>query len=131
MIRRPPRSTRTSTLFPYTTLFRSCVDVGVAGQLLDVLDGQLLLDAVDVVAEGDGETLPTAVPRLDPERRLLLGGREPVRPVELRDVGIGVRRLLGALRPHPVEEDLAPDLGEAGRELLCPDRKSTRLNSSH
>src|SRR3546814_2614111 len=28
MIRRPPRSTRTDTLFPYTTLFRSVVDVG-------------------------------------------------------------------------------------------------------
>src|SRR3546814_6862251 len=26
MIRRPPRSTRTDTLFPYTTLFRSCKD---------------------------------------------------------------------------------------------------------
>src|SRR3546814_20729742 len=26
MIRRPPRSTRTDTLFPYTTLFRSAVD---------------------------------------------------------------------------------------------------------
>src|SRR3546814_7308683 len=24
MLRRPPRSTRTDTLFPYTTLFRSC-----------------------------------------------------------------------------------------------------------
>src|SRR3546814_16957842 len=29
MIRRPPRSTRTDTLFPYTTLFRS--DVGARG----------------------------------------------------------------------------------------------------
>src|SRR3546814_5789167 len=28
MIRRPPRSTRTDTLFPYTTLFRSAVRVG-------------------------------------------------------------------------------------------------------
>src|SRR3546814_5220143 len=29
MIRRPPRSTRTDTLFPYTTLFRSpCVAIG-------------------------------------------------------------------------------------------------------
>src|SRR3546814_8316307 len=28
MIRRPPRSTRTDTLFPYTTLFRSYVDLG-------------------------------------------------------------------------------------------------------
>src|SRR3546814_10597612 len=27
-IRRPPRSTRTDTLFPYTTLFRSCVAEG-------------------------------------------------------------------------------------------------------
>src|SRR3546814_11226495 len=27
MIRRPPRSTRTDTLFPYTTLFRSMLDV--------------------------------------------------------------------------------------------------------
>src|SRR3546814_19429947 len=28
MIRRPPRSTRTDTLFPYTTLFRSSEEVG-------------------------------------------------------------------------------------------------------
>src|SRR3546814_10617755 len=28
MIRRPPRSTRTDTLFPYTTLFRSQLEVG-------------------------------------------------------------------------------------------------------
>src|SRR3546814_6576848 len=31
MIRRPPRSTRTDTLFPYTTLFRSAFDVMRAG----------------------------------------------------------------------------------------------------
>src|SRR3546814_21080158 len=30
MIRRPPRSTRTDTLFPYTTLFRSVFDVTIA-----------------------------------------------------------------------------------------------------
>src|SRR3546814_2127038 len=30
MIRRPPRSTRTDTLFPYTTLFRSIVTPGTA-----------------------------------------------------------------------------------------------------
>src|SRR3546814_8022966 len=30
MIRRPPRSTRTDTLFPYTTLFRSVWSPGVA-----------------------------------------------------------------------------------------------------
>src|SRR3546814_6988836 len=31
MIRRPPRSTRTDTLFPYTTLFRSVADNADAG----------------------------------------------------------------------------------------------------
>src|SRR3546814_7667865 len=30
MIRRPPRSTRTDTLFPYTTLFRSLPEAGAA-----------------------------------------------------------------------------------------------------
>src|SRR3546814_6352658 len=35
MIRRPPRSTRTDTLFPYTTLFRSRGIEGPAGQGLD------------------------------------------------------------------------------------------------
>src|SRR3546814_2951451 len=37
MIRRPPRSTRTDTLFPYTTLFRSgtvLVDAGAGRTLL-------------------------------------------------------------------------------------------------
>src|SRR3546814_19589895 len=32
MIRRPPRSTRTDTLFPYTTLFRSIGDGAAAGR---------------------------------------------------------------------------------------------------
>src|SRR3546814_12450764 len=32
MIRRPPRSTRTDTLFPYTTLFRSQAARGVASE---------------------------------------------------------------------------------------------------
>src|SRR3546814_6095648 len=37
MIRRPPRSTRTAHLFPYTTLFRSAVfqDVGADRKLVD------------------------------------------------------------------------------------------------
>src|SRR3546814_20266246 len=40
MIRRPPRSTRTDTLFPYTTLFRSPVsalDVSIQAQVLNLL----------------------------------------------------------------------------------------------
>src|SRR3546814_11622271 len=37
MIRRPPRSTRTDTLFPYTTLFRS--QLGQAPSLLSAVPG--------------------------------------------------------------------------------------------
>src|SRR3546814_20956280 len=52
MIRRPPRSTRTDTLFPYTTLFRSVIanavrlHVGVIGVVLSAY----LLDLLVVVA---------------------------------------------------------------------------------
>src|SRR3546814_3170064 len=35
MIRRPPRSTRTDTLFPYTTLFRSAVGVSPSSSEVD------------------------------------------------------------------------------------------------
>src|SRR3546814_20828233 len=46
MIRRPPRSTRTDTLFPYTTLFRSVHQA--TGAVLGV--GQHLLQALAVFA---------------------------------------------------------------------------------
>src|SRR3546814_8829892 len=36
IIRRPPRSTRTDTLFPYTTLFRSDADAAPARALADI-----------------------------------------------------------------------------------------------
>src|SRR3546814_4266312 len=39
MIRRPPRSTRTDTLFPYTTLFRSKVGRGIERRRKEVLAG--------------------------------------------------------------------------------------------
>src|SRR3546814_12312926 len=48
MIRRPPRSTRTDTLFPYTTLFRSCFEDD---------DIQHVENRVDPVA--DAETVET------------------------------------------------------------------------
>src|SRR3546814_10992770 len=47
MIRRPPRSTRTDTLFPYTTLFRSgCVEHGVGPGLLQGIPGHGRIAAV-------------------------------------------------------------------------------------
>src|SRR3546814_3107099 len=47
MIRRPPRSTRTDTLFPYTTLFRSAfaADLGDAQRNPVVLERHVALDA--------------------------------------------------------------------------------------
>src|SRR3546814_8159870 len=39
MIRRPPRSTRTDTLFPYTTLFRSLKAIVDAGLTTKDIDG--------------------------------------------------------------------------------------------
>src|SRR3546814_3130989 len=45
MIRRPPRSTRTDTLFPYTTLFRSAQRVGAErGNAVGELLARGLLD---------------------------------------------------------------------------------------
>src|SRR3546814_3697771 len=40
MIRRPPRSTRTDTLFPYTTLFRSVAVRGFDDQQVGFLDAR-------------------------------------------------------------------------------------------
>src|SRR3546814_15662560 len=48
MIRRPPRSTRTDTLFPYTTLFRSLRNLG--HQLAAAGEGQG--PSIDVVSVG-------------------------------------------------------------------------------
>src|SRR3546814_14159018 len=39
MIRRPPRSTRTDTLFPYTTLFRSCAITAAELEALEFAPG--------------------------------------------------------------------------------------------
>src|SRR3546814_3116100 len=52
MIRRPPRSTRTDTLFPYTTLFRSAVDH--RGHPLVEVGGDLVGLLLAEVAVGDG-----------------------------------------------------------------------------
>src|SRR3546814_16492894 len=48
MIRRPPRSTRTDTLFPYTTLFRSQLP------LPKQIDAEKVLLAIDPAKDVDG-----------------------------------------------------------------------------
>src|SRR3546814_9695695 len=52
MIRRPPRSTRTDTLFPYTTLFRSTITNVEGGTISGVRYGAILFDGG--VVDNDG-----------------------------------------------------------------------------
>src|SRR3546814_14063985 len=60
MIRRPPRSTRTDTLFPYTTLFRSvrgelCCELARAAGPAGMAGGQMM----NLAAETSNFDLPT------------------------------------------------------------------------
>src|SRR3546814_7700125 len=60
MIRRPPRSTRTDTLFPYTTLFRSTLaadlDVnlspGSGWAVFQTLEGRVSAESIDPAGNG-------------------------------------------------------------------------------
>src|SRR3546814_1345827 len=81
MIRRPPRSTRTDTLFPYTTLFRSMAIDRATRESLELTlttSGQRkgsLLDAVDRTVTGAGARLlgqDIAAPLMD---RAAIDGR--------------------------------------------------------
>src|SRR3546814_6591596 len=77
MIRRPPRSTRTDTLFPYTTLFRSKPDARRLGARLGSLVRRHGSDPVHLFPAG---------------RRLRLqarGGRAHLRPRTPRHVHPG------------------------------------------
>src|SRR3546814_1701968 len=59
MLRRPPRSTRTDTLFPYTTLFRSARSATSNGALFDEGVARGKMTAED--AEASRSRLTTAV----------------------------------------------------------------------
>src|SRR3546814_5390529 len=108
MIRRPPSSPRTATLFPYTTLFRS-VQTAIGWALdtaLSPLHWQFGLDFRPV---------------------MLLGAIQRV------DGVLGVARFAVAVDGTPVD-DPAAAVRLARNEVVAPgeqDRKSTRLNSSH
>src|SRR3546814_3116340 len=102
MIRRPPRSTRTDTLFPYTTLFRS--DYGT--QYWEVYDRRRRLHRLLDFAGTELNDLGR------PDR------------IEL------ARQLLTAVNALHIGW-IAGRLGEAEGGARHQDRKSTRLNSSH
>src|SRR3546814_4146776 len=111
MIRRPPRSTRTDTLFPYTTLFRS---------------GRLYLiypfsgNGMPCYQQNFVEpTLPQKVlcRRIDPEHEI---GR-------MRSPRLTVSDLCSV---H-VSQQIFGQMRAGIPTQLKVDRKSTRLNSSH
>src|SRR3546814_1522150 len=111
MLRRPPRSTRTDTLFPYTTLFRSRADERFH-QAGEKSEAQLkaLLQPVESTLKQYQEGLQ----RVEKDRVDSYAGlREAVEQVRVGQVQVKdeAARLVNALRSR--------------------DRKSTRLNSSH
>src|SRR3546814_13513022 len=102
MIRRPPDSTRTDTLFPYTTLFRS--DRELARQQME----QTVMRAVDALPE---------------ELRTAITLRE-VEGLSYEEIAQRMDCPIGTVRSRIFRAREAIDT-----ELR--DRKSTRLNSSH
>src|SRR3546814_20752770 len=111
MIRQPPRSTRTYTLLPYTTLFRS------------ILDGFGTADAHHLI-----HTF-----RWGPEGRMYFN--QSIYIYSHVETPWGVRRLEGGgvwkLQPKTLELDVYAKGLINPWGLRFEDRKSTRLNSSH
>src|SRR3546814_2854364 len=119
MIRRPPRSTRTDTLFPYTTLFRSFDPYDSNIEAVDAAVDRALsaLQPQDAPAKGDaGDEVIQADRDAAADLYLDLRG-EPLRDHE---------RMRGS--------DMVKGLYDDSEEIQAfrnQDRKSTRLNSSH
>src|SRR3546814_7530917 len=88
MIRRPPRSTRTDTLFPYTTLFRS---TSVAGQaVLEISDeiGWIFEAGMDAqrAAHGVPGLRRAAVLQLSADHQALIAARSEEHTSELQSL---------------------------------------------
>src|SRR3546814_5190332 len=119
MIRRPPRSTRTDTLFPYTTLFRSSRKISALVVLKElVLD---LLFVTDTFLK-DGRA-GRVVPDMNPvKNRRVFHADQAARTQEVRTLAQAV--------PHHLL--IVIGMREISVMHFDPlDRKSTRLNSSH
>src|SRR3546814_7794939 len=103
MLRRPPRSTRTDTLLPYPTLFRSQVARGAEGARVGALKAEDCLFAI-----ADGEEGADALGIVGRTREKLLGEREDNAPLAhigvLRLVDEDVVGALVELEAHPFAE---------------------------
>src|SRR3546814_19636730 len=96
MIRRPPRSTRTDTLFPYTTLFRS----SAAGGVIDKPDGHPYLRLTRVVRPGMTLTIEPGIYFID---SLLARLRQSAHAAAVNWTRIEQLRPFGGIR---IEEDV-------------------------
>src|SRR3546814_17548428 len=114
MIRRPPRSTRTDTLFPYTTLFRSRRDIKRKQLSLERSGRLVMADEKKQEKAFDPEETSRGEPGVETPVDL---GEEPL--VDLSDVGHA-----GRLSPaeNPVAMLAGGEIGRgAGRERVWTD----------
>src|SRR3546814_20593984 len=96
MIRRPPRSTRTDTLFPYTTLFRSPLTVAEMTDDVIAAIGALGLEQIDLIGFSLGgfveqEVTPMARALV---RTMILAGTGPAGGEGLERVGTASCQLI-------------------------------------
>src|SRR3546814_17738110 len=106
MIRLPPRSTRTDTLYPYTTLFRSA--------LAEALHPQIAQVEVPVVLAGDEQLLDRyLLQQLGAE--LELQGVAELGEVAAEDKEVGRRVHLHHFleRPHGLVDEALVEIGRA------------------
>src|SRR3546814_1151056 len=111
MIRPPPRSTRTDTLFPYTTLFRSLTATQLVFIFTTRLQELVIGSVIGVVAVGIYRTAWRTVDMISN------GAIRPFATVAMQTLA-------------RVKHDQA-ELGRAYQWMISKDRKRTRLNSSH
>src|SRR3546814_5222266 len=136
MIRRPPRSTRTDTLFPYTTLFRSIAVEFIASLLTGVGLFLITLVLFSVLTRMLSNRIQqSSLGALDRSLGLLFGFARGAVIVVLAWLALGYM-VAEDQRPAWIQEAKSRPLVERGAGLLLTlvpgeDRKSKRLKSSH
>src|SRR3546814_6555375 len=136
MIRRPPRSTRTDTLFPYTTLFRSQGGADVRCRDYASLGVQRIRRRSESYGEIIGfvavEQPPRQLRRLAQGNRQNAGRERIERPAMPQlQTAIVVLAQDALYRAHRLRRADPDGLVEDDPSVHARDRKSTRLNSSH